>query len=202
MLRGCCICKLSRVRQVSNVFLLYMAEISASLIGLFLVGVFFYIESGLRTLHGEREVFASYVRAGIRVTLIVFAIPLGVSLALVALEPIWSRWLFLILSVMLLAANYDTAVRIWAVWKITRSIPLLINELVSDAMALTLIVLPWILGGFHPTREDLTWAILLSYATGFLIIIATVMSAFDISGEWVEGHHDEGEAEKGVKEPR
>ena len=38
------------MRQVSDAFLLNMAEVSATLIGLFLVGVFFYIETGLRRL--------------------------------------------------------------------------------------------------------------------------------------------------------
>lgn len=41
-------------------------------------------------------------------------------MALVALEPIFARVLFTLLSRMILAANYDTAVRIWPVWKVTR----------------------------------------------------------------------------------
>ncbi len=41
-------------------------------------------------------------------------------------------------------------------------------------MVVVLIVLPWALGGLHPTREDLTWAILLAFAAGFLSIAATV----------------------------
>jgi hypothetical protein len=35
---------------VTDGFLLNMAEVSATLIGLFFVGIFFYIESGLRRL--------------------------------------------------------------------------------------------------------------------------------------------------------
>jgi hypothetical protein len=169
------------VRQVSDAFLLTMAEISASLIGLFLVGVFFYVETGLRRLTEGREVFESYLRAGIRITLIVFAIPLVLSLTLVALEPVWARVLFALLSLMLLAANYDSAARIWAVWRVTRSTALLLNEVMTSVLALALIVIPWVLGGLYPTREDLTWSILLSFGAGFLSIIATVMSAFDIA---------------------
>jgi hypothetical protein len=48
-------------------------------------------------------------------------------------------------------------------------------------MVVVLIVTPWARGGLHPTREDLTWAILLAFAAGFLSISATVMSAFDIA---------------------
>jgi hypothetical protein len=86
------------MRQVSDAFLLNMAEISATLIGLFLVGVFFYIETGLRRWERARQVVVPYLRAGTRITLIFFAIPLGLSLALVALEPFWARVLFVPLS--------------------------------------------------------------------------------------------------------
>ena len=174
------------MRQVSDAFLLNMAEVSASLIGLFLVGAFFYIEGGLQRLGQRREVFEPYFRAAIRITLIIFAIPIGLSIALVALEPIWARWLFALLSLMLVVAGYDTAARIWEVWRITRSIALLVTEVVTTLMSLALVVIPWIIGGFHTTREDLTWAILLAFAAGFLSIVATVMSAFDFSGNRVE----------------
>jgi hypothetical protein len=56
------------MREVSDAFLLNVAEVSATLIGLFLVGVFFYVET-----------------------------------------PNWNRVLFLVLSLMLLAANVDRA---------------------------------------------------------------------------------------------
>lgn len=169
------------MRRVSDAFLLNMAEVSATLIGLFLVGVFFYIETGFRRLNHAQENFQHYLRAGTRITLIVFAIPIGISLALVALEPFWARVLFALLSLLLLAANVDSAVRIRGVAKVTGSTALLVNEVVTTAVALVLVVLPWALGGLHPTREDLTWAILLSFVAGFLSIGATVMSAFDMA---------------------
>jgi hypothetical protein len=169
------------VRQVSDAFLLNMAEVSATLIGLFLVGVFFYVETGLRRWDHTREVFEPYLRAGTRITLIVFAIPLGLSLTLVALEPVWARVLFALLSLLLLAANVDSALRIRGVAKATGSVALLVNEVVTSGLALVLIALPWVLGGLHPTREDLLWAVLLSFAAGFLSIGTTVMSAFDIA---------------------
>lgn len=169
------------MRQVSDAFLLTMAEVSATLIGLFLVGVFFYIETGLRRLGRGREVFESYLRAGIRITLIVFAIPIVLSLVLVALDPIFAIVLFAMLSLIILAANYDTVIRIWPVWKVTRSTALLLMEVVTTLAVLVLVVVPWAIGGLQPTREDLTWAILLAFAAGFLSITATVMSAFDIA---------------------
>jgi hypothetical protein len=169
------------MREVSDAFLLNMAEVSATLIGLFLVGVFFYVETGLRRWDQARKVFEPYLRAGTRITLIVFAIPLGLSLTLVALEPFWARVLFALLSLLLLAANVDSALRIRGVAKVTGSTALLVNEVVTSVVAVLLVVMPWVLGGLRPTREDLTWAILLSFAAGFLSIGATVMSAFDIA---------------------
>ncbi|HEX6331361.1 MAG TPA: hypothetical protein VF129_08770 [Actinomycetota bacterium] len=68
------------MRQVSDAFLLNVAEVSASLVGLFLVGIFFSVETGLHRSPG-REVFQQYLRAGTRITLIVFSIPIGLSLA-------------------------------------------------------------------------------------------------------------------------
>ena len=163
---------------VSDGFLLNMAEVSASLIGLFLVGVFFYVETGFRRLRG-REGIEPYMRAGTRIVLVLFAIPLGLSLTLVVLEPVWSRMIFLVLSIMLVAANIDTATRIRAVPKYTRSTALFVNEIAGTVGVVVLVVIPWILGGLRPTREDLTWAILLAFAAGFLSISALVLSVFD-----------------------
>jgi len=169
------------MRDVSDAFLLNMAEISAGLIGLFLVGVFFYMESGLRRSGSARHVFEPYLRSGTRITLIVFAFPIGLSLALVALEPVWARVLFAVLSLILILANVDSAVRVRGVARVTGSIALLANEVVTTIVAVVMLVTPWALGGLHPTREDLAWAILLSFATGFLSIGAVVSSAFDIA---------------------
>jgi hypothetical protein len=163
---------------VSDGFLLNMAEVSASLIGLFLVGVFFYVETGFRRLRG-REAIQPYFRAGTRIVLVLFAIPLGISLTLVALELVWSRVIFLVLSIMLVVANIDTAARIRAVRRSTRSTALYVNEIAGTVGVVVLVLIPWILGGLRPTREDLTWAILLAFASGFLSISAVVMSIFD-----------------------
>ena len=169
------------MRPVTDAFLLNMAEVSATLIGLFFVGVFFYVNTGLRRLEHVRAVFEPYLRAGTRITLIVFAIPLSLSLSLVALDIVWSRILFVLLSVTLIAANVDTLLRIGGAARATGSRPFLVNEIFATALTILLIVLPWVLGGLRPTREDLTWAILLSFAAGFLSICVTVMSVFDMS---------------------
>jgi hypothetical protein len=169
------------MRPVSDSFLLNMAEVSSALIGLFLVGVLFYVESGFPRLEHTRGAVEPYFRASTRIVLVLFAIPLGLSLTLVALEPVWSRFLFVLLSLLLVAANVDTVVRIRALAKATGAASMLATELVGSLAVLVLVVLPWALGGLHPTREDLTWAILLSFAVGFMSICAMVMSVFDVA---------------------
>jgi hypothetical protein len=65
------------MQAVSDAFLFTIAEVSATLIGLFVVGVFFYIDKGLRRLHDIPDVVAPYIRAGTRIVLVLYAIPLG-----------------------------------------------------------------------------------------------------------------------------
>ena len=168
------------MRQVSDGFLLNMAEVSSQLLGLFLVGVLFFAEAGFRRLDRTRKVVEPYFRASTRIVLVLFAIPLGLSLTLVALEPIWTTVLFAVLSLTLLAANVDTAARIRAVAKVTGSKALLVNEVLGTAGVLAIVTIPWILGGLRPTRQDLAWSILLSFGVGFISVCAMVLSVFDI----------------------
>jgi hypothetical protein len=168
------------MREVSDAFLLSVAGISATLVGLFLVGVFFYIETGPRRGDTQRDAFVRYLRAGTRITLIVFAIPVGLSLALVAMELPYARVLFGVLCILLLAANVDSARRVRGVERVTGSTTMLAMEVVTSMLAVALVITPWVLGGLRPTREDLTWAIVLAFAAGLLSIAATVLSAFDV----------------------
>lgn len=168
------------MRRITDEFLLHVAEFSVTMIGLFLVGVFFYVETGLRRWSAEaRKVFEPYLRAGVRIVLIVFAIPIGLALTLVALDPVWARITFAALSVALLVASVDTAARIPAVARATGSVALVVNEVVDTIVGLIIMVTPWALGGLHPDREDFVWSILLSFGAGFLSVGALVLSTFD-----------------------
>jgi hypothetical protein len=169
------------VREVSDAFLLQMAEVSAGLLGLFLVGIFFYVETGFRRLGDGREVFEDYFQASTRIVMLLFALPLVLSLTLVVLEPGWSRAIFLLMSVGLVVANIGTAKQVRDVNRVTRSQTLLVNEVVGTVGVVILIAAPWLLGGLDPTREDLTWAILLSFATAFASVLALVMSALEVA---------------------
>jgi uncharacterized membrane protein len=180
------------MREVSDEFLLNMAEVSAALIGLFMVGVFFFADTGFRRLHQARGIVEPYFRASTRIVLVVYALPLGLSLSLVVLQLSWSRVLVALLSLLLLAANLDTAARIRAVARATGSTALLVNELVGTAAVVAIVALPWVLGGLHPTREDLTWTILLAFAAGFASISALVLFVLDLARfEAADGREDD-----------
>lgn len=133
-------------RQVSDSFLLNMAEVSGALVGLFLVGVFFFLEVSGGKIGQVSRSSGTYLRASTRIVLVLFAISLLLSLTLVVLEPVWNKLPFALLSLMLIAANLDTAIRIRAVARVSRSTALLVNEIVGTAVVLVIVVIPWILG--------------------------------------------------------
>jgi hypothetical protein len=169
------------VQEVSDDFLLNVAEVSATLIGLFLVGVFFYAETGFRRLGAARPVFEPYFRSGTRIVLVLFALSLILSMTLVVLGLGWNRLIFLLLSVVLVAANVDSAFRVRGIAKLTGSPVLLLNEVAGTLAVVVLVLLPWILGGLDPSREDLTWSILLAFGVGFLSVSSLVLSVLDTS---------------------
>jgi hypothetical protein len=169
------------MRPVSDDLLLSIAEVSAALVGLFFVGIFFYVETGFRRAARTVNVLEPYFHASTRIVLVLYSIPIGVSLTLVALEPAWSRWLFALLSLALIAANVDTVRRMLPVLAVTNSNVLVLNEALGTLAVLVLVVLPWALGGLHPSREDLTWSVLLAFGSGLLSIYTLVLSAFAIA---------------------
>jgi hypothetical protein len=165
------------MREVSDQFLLNIAEVTAALAGLFLVGIFFFVETGFRGK--QREALEPYFRSGTRIVLILFAFPLLLSMTLVVMEPVWSHLLFAVLSLLLIAANVDSLRLVWGVKETSST--LLINELIGTGAVVFIVALPWILGGIDPSREDLTWSILLSFGVGLLSVSAIVLSAFDVA---------------------
>ena len=169
------------MQGVSDTFLLQMAEVSGGLFGLFLVGMLFYVETGFRQLGPEREIVVPYFRASTRIVVALFAIPLGVSFTLVVLDQVWSTILFAFLSLVLVATNLDTALRVRSVREVTGSTILLINEVAGTVGVVVIVTLPWILGGTDPSREDLTWAILVAFATAFLSLVTLILSVFDLA---------------------
>jgi hypothetical protein len=166
---------------VSDTFLLTVAEISAALIGLFLVGAIFYIQSGYESNERSREVVEPYFRAATAITLITYAIPLTVSLTLVALPIVWSRLLWAVLVVALVIANVATVGTVRAVVRVAGLRLLVMIEIVGTVTVLIMVVLPLALGGLSPGREDLVPSILLSLGIAFLGTGVLVLTLFDIA---------------------
>lgn len=170
------------MREISDGFLLGIAEVSAALVGLFLVGVFVYLETFIQRDAERSSAEAPYIRSSTQIVIILYAFPIGLSLTLVAMEPIWSRLLLVVLSVLLIAANVDTVRRVSRLAQASSAPMLVATEIVGTIGVILLVTLPWILGGLEPSREDLTWSILLAFATGFIGIWAMVLTAFDVGG--------------------
>ena len=169
------------MREIADDFLLSVAEVSASLVGLFFVGIFLYVQTVLGRGR-DQVVEAPYIRSSAQVVIILSAISIGLSLTLVALEPIWNRLLFAALSILLIVATVERVRRVRQLAR-TMAVPILVwSEVIATASAVLVIAVPWILGGVDPSREDLTWAILLAFASGIFSIWAMVMIAFDIGG--------------------
>lgn len=172
------------MREVSDAFLLNVAEVSGSLLGLFVVGMLFFVETGFRRLERRAgEVVQAYFRASTRIVLLLFVIPLGLSMTLVVLELGWSTALFAFLSVALVAANLDTLRLVRQAQRATGSRMMLVNEVAGSVAVAVLVLLPWLLGGLDPSRGDLTWAILLSFGAAIASVFVLVLSVFDIGRE-------------------
>lgn len=166
---------------VSDAFLLTLAEVSAGLIGLFLVGMVFYIQTGFGQLEKSREVVEPYFRSSTRIVLILYAFPLAVSLTLVALPDVWSWLVFWTLIVGLVAANVSTATGVRPVMGATGNRTLLINEIVGTVGVALMVILPLVTGGLSPSREDLVPSILIALGIAFLSTCVLVLTLFDIA---------------------
>ena len=146
--------------------------------GLFFVGIFLYVQTVLGRGR-DRVVEAPYIRSSAQTVIALSAISIGLSLTLVALEPIWNRLLLVVLSALLIVATIDRLQRVRQL--AATAGPMFIgSEVVATAGAVLTIAVPWLAGGLEPSREDLTWAVLLAFASGLFSVWAMVMIAFDI----------------------
>lgn len=169
------------MQPIADDFLLHVAEISASLVGLFFVGIFLYVQTAIGRGHdlpGE----TAYIRSSAQTVIVLAAISIGMSLTLIALQPLWNRLLFLGLSVLLAIATVDRLRRLRQLARAATGPMLVAGEVVATAGAVLVVAAPWLLGGLDPSREDFTAAILLAFASGIFGISAMVRIAFDIGG--------------------
>jgi hypothetical protein len=160
-------------------FLIGLAGVSATLLGAFVVGVFFYIDS-----EQHRHLTASlaadlYLRAGVQWIFILLALPLFVSLALVSTETLYGAIIFIFFSVILVGSTVDTARRILALMGPRPSMGVLINNWFSAAAVVAIVALPWIIGGWLPSAEAYMPSIILALLAGFSSIAILVIMQFD-----------------------
>lgn len=165
------------MKPVSDAFLLQFAGIAASLLGFFVVGVFFYVQRGM--FPRAAQVAQQYMQAAARTVIVLYGMTLGVSLGLAVLESSWAALLYLSLSFVLLWSVIRTSV---AIERLHRALEIrVMPQIPMWLAAVASLAGPWVLGGIDPSREQLTAAILFLGVLAFASSASLVLSTFDIS---------------------
>ena len=162
-----------------NEFLLGVSGVAATLIGTFIVGVFFYIDTDLHRMLMSSDAADRYLRSGIRWVFVVYTLPLFLPLALAAFEPVWGTALFVVLSLGLLLSTVDTGRRILKDRGTGLSVSLVVNQWLCTAGVVILVALPWIIGGWAPPATAFIPSTLIAIAVGFTSTAALIMTQFD-----------------------
>ena len=169
------------MEPVSEGFLLTISSISAGLIGLFLVGMTIYIQTGYDTHERSRDVVEPYFRAATLITFIAYTVPLAVGLTLVALPLVWSQILYWALVIGLLVVNVRTVSTVRDVQRDVGLSLLTMVEVVGTVAIAAMILIPLVTGGIGPGQEDLVPGLLISMGIAFLGTCVLVLSLFDIA---------------------
>lgn len=168
------------VAAVSEGLLLTVAQIAATLVGLLLVGMFFYLETGFRRLTTVQIEAAAFLRATTKLVLLLYALVLAVSLALVAFDALVVTALYVLLSVAVLVALVEMTVR-------ARRLPTAVRRRHAAAWRVwppTIIALavPALSGGWPPAAPALTDALFLVGALALFLTGGLLLFAFDLAG--------------------
>ena len=166
------------MRAVSEGFLLGLAEVVATLIGFLLVAMFFYIERKKGELAGAWTVGFPYLRAAVRLILLLYSMSLAITLGLVVLDERWVALTTAVLSIAVVATAVELTLRHRALAGVAH-----IGGTSPWLMWVTLafvLLPPWIAGGLQPGRTLLTLAALLTGVFAFVNTIGLLLSAFDI----------------------
>jgi len=167
------------MQDVDQAFLLAFAGVSGTLLGTFVVGVFFYIDSEMHMRLEVSEAADRYQRSSIRWVFTAYSIALFVPLTFAALHPLWGSLAFGLFGVVLLAMTVDCVRRILAKGASGSSRALVANQWLSSVVLVAALVLPWALGGWVPPPGAFVPSLLLLLATGFSSTAALIMAQFD-----------------------
>ena len=165
--------------NADNDFLLGLAGVSGTMLGTFIVGVFFYIDSEMHRRLAASEAADRYFRSSIRWVFTAYSIPLLVPLALASLDALWGALSFIALGILLVAMTVETGRRILARGGAGSSRSLVVNEWASSFGIVIAMVLPWTLGGWVPDPTEFVPSLLILLACGFASTAALVMTQFD-----------------------
>ena len=161
-------------------FLLAIAGIAGTLLGTFIVGVFFYLDlAQYRSAASETTPKDRYMRAAVRWVFVAYSIPLLLPLVLVFADPIWGAVTFVALNTMLLASTVGTVRRIVTRGGAGSSFPLILNEWITTFAVLLAFVLPWLIAGWIPTPSAYLPSLVIMITASFASTAALVLSEFD-----------------------
>lgn len=160
-------------------FLLGLAGVAATLIGTFLVGVFFYFDSDSHRRLTTSEAADVYLRSGTRWVFAAYSLPVLLPLVLAGLAPVWGTLTFIVLAGILTACTVDTGRRLLAGKRSGTSTAFVINEWLTSAAVVAIVVLPWVLDGWTPSSAAFLPSLILALGSGFASTAALVMTNFD-----------------------
>lgn len=164
---------------MSEAFLLGLAGISATLLGTFTLGVFFYLNSSQHHERGPGTAADRYMRSGARWVFAAYSLPLLVPVVLVGVGHRWAVASFVLLGAALVAATVDTSRRIMARGATQMSPSIAVNEIATTVLVLLLIVLPWAIGGWLPPPSAFVPSLLIALVATFTSTATFVMYTFD-----------------------
>ncbi|CCH87413.1 membrane protein of unknown function [Modestobacter italicus] len=164
---------------MSDAFLLSLAGISATLLGTFTLGVFFYLDSSRHHERGTGAAADRYMRSGARWVFAAYSLPLFVPLVVAGVGPRWAAASFALLGTALVAATVDTSRRITAKGATHMSPSVTVNEIATTVLVLLLVALPWAAGGWLPRPSAFVPSLLIALVAAFTSTATFVMYSFD-----------------------
>lgn len=170
-----------KVLTVTDDFLATLAQIAATLLGLLLVGVLFYAETGLRKLRRIAPQTAPYMRAGTIFVLLLYALVLSTSLTLIFLERPWASIAFVVVGLAVLGSLYRFTLRSLELARARPDWLPPIWALAPWPPTLLALALPWLLGGLLPSREAFVAGLLVAGATAFVSTASLVLLTFEVA---------------------
>ena len=165
---------------ISDGFLLTIAQIAATLIGLLLVGALFFAETGLRQLGRSAPAAASYFSSGTLFVLSLYFLVLAMALALVVVDLPWARLLFVLLTFEVAAALVMFTLRARS---LSRAQPTLLHPIspwLPWPAAVIGLAVPWLAGGLAPDAGAFVAALLVLGSLAFVATAGLVLSTFQL----------------------